>query len=305
MAAELRARILSVFSLMAIAGAVAGLYTLALGGAGSPLVLAVRGAPTSTAPLALLAADETASAHRLEIAFSRLGYRLDAVGQGGAEVPPVFLSTVPTDMSELTDPDTRKAVFLRVMLPLVLAVNDEILAERRRLMEIVELRQRGSLPSAADEAWLAALAERYGADARAELHLLLRRVDAVPPSLALAQAAVESGWGTSRLVRRDNNLFGHTDSEGGLRAFGNLHEAVRAYAHNLNTFRAYEKLRRSRATARSRGAFPDGNILAVELSSYSERGRAYIDDIRSVIRVNGLMQLDHARLGRGFRGRSA
>lgn len=300
MAADLRARILSVLSLMAIAGAVAGLYAVTLSGVESPLVLAARGVPAPAPAPALLAADETASAHRLEAAFTRLGYRLDAVAQGGTEVPPVFLSSVPGDMSELADPDTRKAVFLRVMLPLVLVVNEEILAERRRLLEIVDHRQRG-LWAAADEAWLAALAERYGAAAPADPRLLLRRVDAVPPSLALAQAAVESGWGTSRLVRRDNNLFGHTDGDGDLRAFGSLHEAVRAYVHNLNTFKAYEGLRQSRAAARSRAAFPDGSTLATELSSYSERGRAYVDDIRSVIRSNGLMRLDHARLARGAR----
>ena len=298
MEAERRSGIFSALNLTALAGAVAGLYVVVLGGHIAPWSLP-RVPQAVAAPL--LAPDEAASAPRLDAAFARLGYRLDAVGKHGAEVPPVFLAAVPGDMSELVDSETRKAVFLRVMLPLVLAVNDEILADRRRLLQISERRMHGIWPSPADEAWLARLAERYGAEPGMDARLLLRRVDAVPPSLALAQAAMESGWGTSRLVRRGNNLFGHTAADGDLRSFASLDEAVRAYVHNLNTFRAYEGLRRARATARSRGAFPDGNALAAALSSYSERGHAYVDDLRSLIRANGLMQFDRARLGRGGR----
>ncbi|HSV29393.1 MAG TPA: glucosaminidase, partial [Candidatus Omnitrophota bacterium] len=81
-----------------------------------------------------------------------------------------------------------------------------------------------------------------------------------------------------------------------MRVFETLHEAVRAYVHNLNSHAAYESLRRTRAAARARGSLPDGHSLAGSLTAYSERGRAYVDAIRALIRANKLMRYDHARL---------
>lgn len=282
---------------MALA-AVAALYLLVAAGVGSPLWrMLVRGEPVGLETT--LAADETASAARLDAAFERLGYRLDGVAKG-ASVPPLFLASVPTDLDDLPDVDAKKRVFLRLMLPLVLVVDEEIAEDRRRLEAMLAGRQPR------DESWLAALAARYGMEGQPPARLL-NRVDVVPPSLALAQAAEESGWGTSRFVREANNLFGHVgddvtpqgDPDGPrMAAFASLHEAVRAYVHNLNTHPAYETLRRFRASARARGAAPDGHSLAGALTAYSERGPAYVDTIRALIRANGLTRFDRARLGR-------
>jgi Bax protein len=158
-----------------------------------------------------------------------------------------------------------------------------------------------------DESWLAELAERYQSRS-AEPAALLRRVDVVPPSLALAQAAEESGWGTSRFVRQGNNLFGQIaaaglipqdDSSGpAMASFDSLHGAVRAYVQNLNAHPAYDNLRRVRAQIRARGGFPDGHSRAGALGAYSEHGQAYIDGIRALIRHNGLLRFDHAKLAR-------
>lgn len=283
----------------AVAAAVLGLYALVAAGVGSPLWRAlVRGEPVGLE--ASLSADELVSASRLDAVFGRLGYRLDAVAQG-AKVPALFLPNVPGDLDDLPEADAKKQVFLRVMLPLVLVVNEEIAEDRRRL----EAMAAGRAPR--DESWLAELATRYGVD-NSNPAQLLRRVDVVPPSLALAQAAEESGWGTSRFVREANNLFGHVgdsvtptgDADGPrMAAFASLHEAVRAYVHNLNTHPAYEGLRRARAAARARGAFPDGHTLAGALVNYSERRGAYVDAIRALIRANRLLRFDHARLDRG------
>lgn len=293
----------SFLNLLPVAAAVLGLYLLVAAGIDSPLWrVVVRGEPVG---LEMGLSDgEQASAARLDAAFSRMGYRLDGVASG-AKVPPVFLPGVPADLDALPETAVKKQVFLRVMLPLVLVVNEEIAEDRRRLEAMAAHRE----PQ--DEGWLAGLAERYGVDAAPParlIPLLLRRVDSVPPSLALAQAAEESGWGTSRFVREANNLFGHVGGDDGLvpeddqdgprmAAFASLHEAVRAYVHNLNTHPAYETLRRSRAAARARGAFPDGHSLAGALTAYSERGGAYVDAIRAIIRGNGLLRFDRSRLG--------
>lgn len=289
----------SYFGVGAAVAAVLGLYVLVAAGIDSPLWRSlVRGEPvgleTSLSP------DERDSAARLDAAFGRMGYRLDAVAKG-ARVPALFLTAVPGDLDALDETDAKKQVFLRVMLPLVLVVNEEIAEDRRRLEAMAANR------APRDDAWLTELAARYGAEGATPAQLL-RRVDVVPPSLALAQAAEESGWGTSRFVREANNLFGHVgdsvtpegDADGPrMAAFASLHEAVRAYVHNLNTHPAYETLRRARAAARARDAFPDGHTLAGTLVNYSERHGAYVDSIRALIRANRLLRFDHARLDRG------
>ncbi|EME70169.1 hypothetical protein H261_09552 [Paramagnetospirillum caucaseum] len=250
---------------------------------------------------AALTGDDVSSAARLNLALDRMGYRLEAVAAGQVDVPPLFLPHIPGDIDDLSDSDDRKAVFLRVMLPLVLAVDEEIAAERSRLLDIMTRKANRLHVAASDQAWLADLARRYEVE-DGNLRKLLSRVDVVPASLALAQSAEESGWGTSRLVRRSRNLFGHTveaSADGsGMRNFTTLYEAVRAYAHNLNTHRAYEGLRRVRAQTRAEGAWPDGHALAAALSGYSERGDAYVQTIRTLIRRNELTRYDQARLGR-------
>jgi Bax protein len=290
------------FGLAGIGLAVAVLYGLVLAGETSPLLRLLKGQPVGI-EVTLDSAD-LAEAGRLDQAFARMDYRLEAVA-GGKAVPPVFLPAVPGDLADLPEIDTKKRLFLRVMLPLVLVVNEEVMAERRRLEDIIAHR-------VADDSFVADLAARYklpGATPKA----LLARVDMVPPSLALAQAAEESGWGTSRFVREANNLFGHISAKDGLvpeedqtgprmATFGTLIEAVHAYVHNLNTHPAYERLRRQRTVFRAKGAFPDGHSLAGALTSYSERGQAYVDTIRALIRSNGLLRLDHAKLGGGRMG---
>ncbi|OAN49319.1 hypothetical protein A6A04_03155 [Paramagnetospirillum marisnigri] len=280
---------------------------MVLQGSRPPVLMAEREV-SPVAETATLSREDISSAARLDQAFRRLGYHLDHVGEGGADVPPLFLTQVPDDLDDLPDTDTKKAVFLRVMLPLVLAADEEIANDRARLLELAARKSAGQALSASEARWLDALARRYEVE-DGNLKKLLTRVDVVPPSLALAQSAEESGWGTSALVRRSQNLFGHTvevSRDGtGMRNFTSLYEAVRAYVHNLNTHRAYEDLRKARATARARGMAPDGPALAAALHSYSERGDAYVSTIRALMRRNDLGRFDRARLGRSLPTRLA
>lgn len=282
---------------------VTALFVLAASGVESPLTRLLKAAPRGIE--VVLSPADLAAAGRLDTAFADMGYRLEAVAAGHA-VPPIFLASVPTDLGDLRETDTKKRVFLRVMLPLILSVNDEIAADRMRLDEIADRLRHNKFVNADDTRWVKDLAARYET-AGQPVQALLKRVDVIPPSLALAQAVEESGWGTSRFVRQANNLYGQiTTSPAGVTAegdsarrlaiFDSLRNSVRAYAHNLNTHRAYDSLRQSRAAARARHSFPDGHSLAGTLSAYSERGPDYIDTIRALIRNNMLSHYDHARL---------
>lgn len=294
-------RIFSAASFTALIGAVGGLYWMVLHNASTPVAVARPLVPAPATQSTGLTGNDINNAARLNLALDRMGYRLEAVAAGQADVPPLFLPQVPGDIDDLPDIEGKKAVFLRVMLPLVLAVDEEIAADRSRLLDIMNRKANRLHVPASDQAWLADLANRYEVD-DGNLRKLLARVDVVPASLALAQSAEESGWGTSKLVRRSRNLFGHTTETSldgtGMRSFATLYEAVRAYVHNLNTHRAYDGLRRARAHARSEGARPDGYVLAAALATYSERGDAYVQTIRGLIRSNDLVRYDQAHLAR-------
>ncbi len=251
------------------------------------------------------------SAGNLLASFRRLGYDLEKVGTGDGRVPPYFLSRMPADLGQVPDVKVRKAVFLQAVLPLILQVNEEILAERRRLDGVRARLRSGRSLDQIDRLWLAVMAERYGEQRIDELS---RRVDIIPPSLALAQSAEETGWGTSRFVRQGNAIFGQrTYSKAGdmvplrrdagqnhrIKAFNSLLDSVRSYALTLNSHWAYGGFRRARAAMRNEGALLDGSVLAGQLKRYSERGEVYVKTIRVIISVNKLGRLDGARLDPG------
>ena len=242
--------------------------------------------------------------------FGRMGYDLDRIGAGAAPVPRIFLARFPDDLDRLRETDHRKALFFKTMLPLVLHVNEEILNDRRRLWSVRVKLGEGRNLGPVDRLWMVVAAERYGV-AHGDLDGLARRMDVVPPSLALAQAAEESGWGTSRFARAGNAVFGqwtYSDEQGivplrreqgkthSIRAFSSLLDSVRAYIHNLNTHRAYRELRQTRARMRQDGAPIDGAVLAGALTRYSQRGGEYVDSLRLIISANSLRRFDDARL---------
>lgn len=261
---------------------------------------------------------QVSSADKLSDVFERLGYRLDDVRRDG-HVPRVFLASLPHDLPHISIPKERKVVFIKTTLPLVLYANELIQLDRQRILRLRDIILFGGVLDESQERWLHEMVERYdledlddGGMSLSLLAALLHRVDIVPPSLALAQAAEESGWGTSRFAREGNALFGQRvffnkpgivpkqrdDGETHrVRAFEHLIDAVRAYIFNLNTHDAYGGLRAMRAAMRAAGQDPDSERLADTLTKYSERREAYVDSIRTIIRVNKLKLLDSARLG--------
>ena len=213
---------------------------------------------------------------------------------------------VPRDLAALGSTAKRKRAFVDFMLPLVLGENERILEERARLLRLVDRVRRGAPAAAGEWAWLEALRVAYKAPP-GDLAALVRRVDEVPPSLALAQAAEESGWGTSRFARTGNAVFGQRTWTRGAgmvplrRADGEKYEvkvfaapvdSVRAYMRNLNTHPAYAEFRAARRDMRVRGEPLDGYRLALALAGYSERRQAYVESIRAIIRVNRLSRFD-------------
>jgi len=246
--------------------------------------------------------------------FHKLGYQLSEVRSGG-DVPRVYVSALPSDLDELQPIERRKALFLRSVLPLVLKENERLRQERERLLRLSERLRAGLPASGEDDAWLARLYESYQVRP-GDLATLLRRVDAVPPSLALAQAATESGWGTSRFAREGNALFGmwtwsdavpgivplerDEDSRHRVRAFATLEASVRTYIRTLNTHRAYREFRDHREALRRAGKPLNGLALSRGMSRYSEERESYTGRLRAVIRINELNRLDRTTLGEGW-----
>ncbi len=243
--------------------------------------------------------------------FRRLDYRLDA--KGAIAVPRVIVAKLPPDFRALDGSAQRKTLFFQLVLPLVLAVNENILEERHLLLALSAHLESGGALTLSEHDWLIRLAAQYGGKPD-ELDDLLGRVDIVPPSLALAQAALETGWGTSHPANAANALFGQfTADEPGarvpagttrhgaqhLRAFDHLLDAVRAYAQNLNGSAAYGKFRELRAAERAHDERLDGYKLAGLIQRYSSRGALYVRELRRVMRANALADLDDARLADG------
>ncbi|HIJ39207.1 MAG TPA: hypothetical protein HPP80_09965, partial [Rhodospirillaceae bacterium] len=242
---------------------------------------------------------ETRHAAQMQAALDRIGFSLQAVARGYISVPRVLISSLPPDIEQLDAMDGRKTLFLRLMLPVVLYVNEQIGIERQALLDVRKKLASGQTLSADEVQQILTLADRYD-QPDADLDALLVKVDLVPPSLALAQAIEESGWGTSRIARSSNALFGQfsQDAQGGwdYRNFATLTDAVTSYAHNLNTHRAYRELRQMRASMRRRQGEIEAWDLAATLKGYSERGSEYVETVRSIMRDNRLEDFDAARL---------
>ncbi len=254
---------------------------------------------------------------RIVAAFEDMGYKLESLRDGTSEVPRVYLRTLPTDLSDVDSTDLRKSVFIKSLLPPILRVNEEILNLRDSLLGFAADLEAGRSLGREDSAMIAEAAALYGVkqgETAIVLRELLRRVDIVPPSLALTQAALESGWGTSRFAQEGNALFGQkafSDSVESLlsrhkkpedvhrmRSYDSLLSAVRSYAHNLNSHAAYNEFRAQRADLRKKaGDRPlDGDSLARTLLRYSERGMSYTADLRQMIRSNAMRQFDGVKL---------
>lgn len=242
------------------------------------------------------AARETANLPPLAAAdiHKGLAYGLDEVATQKI-APPVFVKSLDVDLNRIPDVAEKKRTFFRILLPIIARENDRIRAERRKI-------------AVGGRVVPAALYRKYGVR-EGDIAMLRQRADVVPASLILAQAALESGWGTSRFARHGNNFFGmrtydedvpgidpHEADGFKLRSFKDIAASVRAYIGNMNTHSAYEKLREERAKMRKAGEIPRGRALAAYLTAYSEIPEKYGARLREMIDLNGLDRFDGVRL---------
>lgn len=250
------------------------------------------------------------SLDELSTLFDSLSYNTKSWQEGNREVPRLTFDSVSERWQKTSNEipvQQKKMIFFRLIAPLILVANENILLERR-LIESAPL----------DDIVLLNIAVKYriikGVDetiTEQQRQQLLEEIDILPPSLVLAQAAEESGWATSRFTVEGNAFFGQWDFSGngmvpkqqrkelgnyGLARFDTPLASVEGYMLNLNTNNAYKKLRSLRASLRANNSPITGLELAGTLDKYSERGQAYIDGIRQMIRYNKLDQVDEAYL---------
>ena len=220
-------------------------------------------------------------------------------------VKPVALTLLPAEIKMIESSKQRKEFFIQIILPLILQENNNIRLDRKRLFSIINKSNNSDL----EKKWLDKKYKQYGVSSK-DLSILKIRMDEIPVSLAIAQAAKETGWGTSRFAQEGNALFGQwTWSGEGLKPkdadkneghkvmkFNVLQASVRAYQRNLNTHSSYKNLRRARAELRDRGQALDSLILVNYLNEYAETGQKYVDVLTQIIKQNNLKDFDDAKL---------
>ena len=236
--------------------------------------------------------------------FEDTGYKLEDVRKKKL-VKPVALTLLPYEIKMIENTKKRKNLFIQIVLPLILKENNNIRLDRKRLFNIINKNKNSNL----EKKWLHKKYKQYGVLSR-DLSVLKIRMDEIPVSLAIAQAAKETGWGTSRFAQEGNALFGQwTWSGEGLKPkeadkneghkvmkFNVLQASVRAYQRNLNTHSSYEDFRMARADLRDKNKPLDSIILSKYLDKYAETGEQYVEVIKKIIVQNNLKDFDDAKL---------
>jgi Bax protein len=231
-------------------------------------------------------------------------YRLDDIRKNKL-VKPIALDSFPREIKMIENTKKRKEFFIQIVLPLILQENNNIRLDRKRLFSIINKSNNTDL----EKKWLGKKYKQYGIPLK-DLSTLKIRMDEIPVSLALAQAAKETGWGTSRFAQEGNALFGQwTWSGEGLKPkesdeneghkvmkFNILQASVRAYQRNLNTHQTYKKFRLARAQLRDAEKPLDSIILAEYLNKYAETGKEYVKVLQKIIKQNNLKDFDNAKL---------
>ena len=231
-------------------------------------------------------------------------YKLDDIRKNKL-VKPVALDSFPSEIKMIENTKKRKEFFIQIVLPLILQENNNIRLDRKRLFSIINKSNNTDL----EKKWLKKKYKQYGIPSN-DLSTLKIRMDEVPVSLALAQAAKETGWGTSRFAQEGNALFGQwTWSGEGLKPkeadenkghkvmrFNVLQASVRAYQRNLNTHKTYKEFRLVRAQLRDSKKPLDSIILSEYLDKYAETGKEYVKILQKIIEQNNLKDFDNAKL---------
>ncbi len=236
--------------------------------------------------------------------FEQVNYNLKDV-RDTKLVKPVAIGLLPNEIKSIGNTKKRKDMFIKIVLPLIVKENNKIRVDRKRLFAILNKNSNTDI----EKQWLKKKFKQYGVRQN-DLSTLKVRMDEIPVSLAIAQAAKETGWGTSRFALKGNALFGQwTWSGEGLKPknaaegkdhkvmkFHSLQLSVRAYLRNLNTHSSYKSLRKARTGLRNQKKNLDSIILAKYLDKYAETGNQYVVVLQKIIEQNNLKDFDEARL---------
>ncbi len=236
--------------------------------------------------------------------FNQVNYNLKDI-RNSKLVKPVNIGLLPNEIKNISNTKKRKDMFIKIVLPLIVKENNKIRIDRKRFFTILNKSSNSDI----EKKWLEKKYKQYGVRQN-DLATLKIRMDEIPTSLAIAQAAKETGWGTSRFALRGNALFGQwtwsgeglkpKDAEVGqdhkVMKFNSLQLSVRAYLRNLNTHSSYKNLRKTRAKLRNQDKVLDSLILSKYLDKYAETGNEYIDVLQKIINQNNLKDFDEARL---------
>ena len=244
------------------------------------------------------------SAVTIEELFKSTKYSLEDVRKNKL-VKPISLMLLPSEIKKIENSKKRKDFFIQIILPLVIKENNNIKLDRKKLFSILNK----SKNTKAEKKWLNSKFKQYG-EVNKDLSTLKIRMDEVPVSMAIAQAAKETGWGTSRFAQEGNALFGQwtwsgegikpseadNDTSHKVMKFKVLQASVRAYQRNLNTHSSYKNFRSARAELREEGKKLDSKILSAHLDKYAETGKEYVKVLQQIIKQNSLTDFDDAKL---------
>ena len=220
-------------------------------------------------------------------------------------VKPIYFTQFPRDLDALQSTKLKKETFIKIVLPLIVAENERIIADREKLLILSEKKFTTDL----EKQWLRQKLLEYKVK-KGDLDELLVRMDIIPTSIALAQAAKESGWGTSRFALEGNAIFGQwtwsgqgiapLDRESNknhkILKFPILRASVKAYQNNLNTHKSYSKFRQKRLALRDKNKKIKGLELTETLNNYAQTGSEYTKKLNQIIKQNRLMDFEPVRL---------
>ena len=235
--------------------------------------------------------------------FENLKYDLNNI-RLGESVKPVYLSKLPPDLKNIKSTSKKKETFIKIVLPLIIDENNKILDNRKKLFKILAKPAN----SMGEKRWLKRRFEDYQVK-NEDISELKLRMDIIPASLAIAQAAKESGWGTSRFALEGNAMFGQwTYGKDGIKPkdsgskdhkvlkFPMLRSSVMAYQRNINTHKAYREFRKNRAILRANNKKISGLDLVIYLKNYAATGKEYVKTLTSIISQNKLTDFDNSIL---------
>ena len=244
------------------------------------------------------------SAATIQELFKSTNYNLDDVRKTKL-VKPVSLTLLPEEIIKIENSTKRKNLFIQIILPLIIKENNYIRLDRKKLFSILNKNKNSKM----EKRWLELKFKQYGVMNK-DVSTLKIRMDEIPVSMAIAQAAKETGWGTSRFAQEGNALFGQwTWSGDGIKPAGAddksthkvmkfkiLQASVKAYQRNLNTHSSYKEFRGARAELRDNKKELDSMILSNHLDRYAETGKKYVTILQQIIRQNQLTDFDDAKL---------